>query len=149
MNNSIKEQFDLIADYCKKLEDAAYDSYKLYSPVSNEDIEAWEKEQQITLPVSLKEWYQLSNGFDMGCTVDILPLTTICKCPFDDIEELEEVFIVGHYIGDGSMLVIDRTGSFYEYDHGYCKLYPIPFEKFVQKWIIENLEENMADAGLL
>ena len=75
-----------------------------------------------------------------------MPLTAICKCPFDDIEE---VFIVGHYIGDGSMLVIDRIGNFYEYDHGYCKLYPIPFEKFVQKWIIDNLEENMADAGLL
>ena len=148
MSNTLNEQFKLISEYCEKLEEADYDSYKIYSPVSEDDILKWQEENNITLPENLKNWYLLSNGFDMGTTVDILPLTAICKYPFDDIDELEEAFIVGHYIGDGSVLVIDKNGNFYEFDHGYSKLYPTPFEKFIKKWIIDNLEDCMADAGL-
>ena len=33
-------------------------------------------------------------------------------------------------------------------DDGYSKLYPTPFERFIKKWIIDNLEDCMADAGL-
>lgn len=149
MNNPLYEKFQLISQYCEKLEEDGYDSYKLFAPVSIVDVENWENENQITLPEGLKNWYLLSNGFDMGCTVDILPLTSIVKCPFNDIEDLEEGFTVGHYIGDGSMLVIDRTGNFYEFDHGYNKCYQTSFEKFVDKWIVDNLEDCMADAGLM
>lgn len=52
MSNTLNEQFKLISEYCEKLEEADYDSYKIYSPV--------------------------------------LPLTAICKYPFDDIDNLED-----------------------------------------------------------
>ena len=146
--NPLYDQFKTIQSYCEQLEDANYDCYSLFPPVTEEAIRNWETETRAKLPEGLKNWYLLSNGFDMNCTADILPLTSIVKYAYDDIE-LETCFIVGHYIGDGSMLVIDGEGNFYKYDHGFCKLIPVQFEKFLTGWILERLEDAMGDAGLL
>lgn len=148
-NNPLYEQYCKIKEYCEKLEEAAFDSYKLYSPASEEDICRWESDNGTALPLELKSWYMLSNGFDMNSTADILPLSSIREYPFGDLEELDKCFIVGHYIGDGSMLVIDGCGNFYEFDHGYNKLYKMSFREFLVKWVIDNLEDNMYEAGLM
>lgn len=146
--NPLFEQYQKIASYCEQLEDASYDSYDLYAPATAEAIQNWENTHHAKLPEGLKNWYLLSDGFDMNSTADILPLTSIIQYRYDDIE-LDTCFIVGHYIGDGSMLVIDGEGNFYKYDHGFCKLIPVQFEKFLTGWILEQLEDDMADAGLL
>lgn len=148
-NTPLYEQFCKIKEYCGKLEEASYDSYKLYSPADEEDICRWEQDNGITLPQELKCWYMLSNGFDMNSTADILPFESIRRYTHDDVEGIDVCFIVGHYIGDGSMLVIDDCGNFYEFDHGYYKLYKMSFREFLVKWVIDNLEDNMYDAGLM
>lgn len=148
-NNPLYELYSQIREYCEKLEAAAYDCYKLYSPASAEDICSWERDNGISLPEELKSWYMLSNGFDMNSTADILPISSIREYTFDDIEELDRCFIVGHYIGDGSMLIIDGCGNFYEFDHAYCRLYKLSFRDFLVKWVIDRLEDNMYDAGLM
>ncbi|MBQ8297470.1 MAG: SMI1/KNR4 family protein [Ruminococcus sp.] len=148
-NNPLYEQYSQIREYCEKLEGAAYDRYKLYSPATEEDICSLENDNGVILPEELKNWYMLSNGFDMNSTADILPISSIRACPFGDLEELDKCFIVGHYIGDGSMLVIDNCGNFYEFDHGYHRLYKMSFRDFLVNWVIDRLEDNMYDAGLM
>lgn len=146
--NPLYEQYETIRSYCRQLEDASYDSYDIFPPATEEEIRNWENTHNARLPEGLKNWYLLSNGFDMNSTADILPLTSITRYQYDEIS-LETCFIVGHYIGDGSMLVIDGEGNFYKYDHGYCELIPVQFEKFLTGWILERLEDNMGEAGLL
>lgn len=145
--NPLFEQYRKVVSYCEQLDDAGYDSYKVFPPVSEEDILRWEQDNGFRLPEGLRNWYLLSNGYDMSSTADILPLSSITKFPH--LEELETCYIVGHYIGDGSMLVIDDQGSFYEFDHGYYKLYPMAFEDFLEKWILDHLEDCMYEAELL
>ena len=147
-NNPLFELFGKIKEYCVKLEKAAYDSYKLYPPAAEEELSRWESANGIALPEELKNWYMLSNGFNMNSTADILPFSLIRKYSHD-FEELDECFIVGHYIGDGSMLVIDGCGNFYEFDHAYHSLYKMSFKDFLVKWVIDNLEDNMYEAGLM
>lgn len=148
-NNPLYELFSKIKEYCVKLEEAAYDSYKLYSPASEEDLCRWENDNRVVLPKELKSWYMLSNGFDMNSTADILPFSLIKNYCCEGFDELDKCFIVGHYIGDGSMLVIDGCGNFYEFDHGYHKLYKMSFKAFLEKWVIERLEDGMYEAGLM
>ena len=148
-NNPLYEHYTKIYEYCKKLRDASYDTYKLFSPASEKTISNWESENNVVLPEGLKNWYLLSNGYDMSSTADILPIEHIRKYCCDDLTELDEAFIVGHYIGDGSMLVIGKNDDFYEYDHAYNRLYKMEFQQFLEKWIIENLEDCMYEAGLM
>lgn len=147
--NPLFKQYQKIKSYCEQLEDANYDSYDVFPPASEDEVRKWEDTNQAKLPEGLKNWYLLSNGFDMNSTADILPLTSIRKYTYGDIDELDTCYIVGHYIGDGSMLVIDGEGNFYKFDHGYCKLIPVNFEKFLTGWILMYLEENMGEAGLM
>lgn len=143
-NNPLGEKFDKISEYCQKLEEACYDSYKLFKPVSNADIENWERDHEVNLPEGYKSWLLLSNGFEMNTTADFLPLEFICKCPDP---EYKDYYIIGHYIGDGSMLVTDKNGIFYQLDHS-SGLRETLFEKFLDNWVIRWLEENMCDAGI-
>ena len=103
MSNPLYEKYNKIGEYCKKLEENNYDTYKLFSPIEVKDIENWEKEHDMNLPEGYKNWLLLSNGFDMNIPT-ILPIEKIRKCP---VPEYEDFFVIGYLIGDGSMLVTD------------------------------------------
>lgn len=47
----------------------------------------------------------------------------------------------------GSNVVTDKNGVFYELDH-VDGLKQITFESFIDEWVIELLENDMAEAGL-
>lgn len=143
-SNPLYDTVKKIAQYCEILEDKNYDSYKLGAPVPAEEIAAWESANQVTLPDGHKQFLMLANGFDMNTHADFLPLAHICPCPDP---EYADYFIVGHYIGDGSMLVIDHSGGFYELDHAYG-LEKTTFEQFLERWIIDGLEDNLAEVGV-
>lgn len=147
--NSIYELYQKITDYCNKLEEANYDCYKTYPPVSEDELSKWESDNQIILPIDLKNWYLLSNGFDMGSTAEILPLQIIKRHQLIEAVKIDDGIIVGYYSGDGSALLIDKHGSFFELDHGDNQLYQMTFEGFLQEWVIDHLEDYMYEAGLL
>lgn len=143
--NPMQEMFDKMCDYCNKLEAANYDTYKIYfPPKTKEEIQTWEMENQITLPKGYKDWLLLSNGFDEIDGTQLYSLENICKHPFP---EYGEYYIMGSYIGDGSFVVTDKNGVFYELDH-VNGLEEITFEAFIARGVIETLENCMADAGI-
>lgn len=143
--NPMQDRFNKMCDYCNRLEAADYDTYKIYfPPKTKEEIQTWEKEHQIMLPEGYKDWLLLSNGlYDVGGT-NLYSLEEVCMCPFP---EYEEYYIIGSYIGDGSNVVTDKNGVFYELDH-VDGLKQITFESFIDEWVIELLENDMAEAGL-
>lgn len=140
----MNKRFKKILEYCEKIEEADYDSYKICPPASKEEVDKWEEENQVILPVSYKAWLFLANGFEMGSTAEIFPLQRIEKCSFP---EFEDYFVVGEYIGDGSMLLIDRVGNFYEFDHAFG-MEEKAFEKFLDDWVIEHLIDNLKEIGI-
>jgi len=111
--------------------DSINEVYKLHSetedegtfpPATSEQIENWERIHNAVLPKEYKEFLLLSNGlvsYIFGG--ELFSLDDIIPCPVEAIEEYSEestdYFIIGNYIGDGSMLLCDRNGNFYELDH--------------------------------
>ena len=137
--SSLTEKFEQIKGYCEVIEDADYASYRLYSPANAEDTAKWEADNSAKLPEGYKDWLLLSNGFEMGSAADILPLENVCAYPFEDHRGM---FIIGHYIGDGSMLVCGKDGRFFELDHAFG-LKEMTFERFLDDWVIDNLEDDL------
>lgn len=148
-NNPLYSKYQKLAEQFNALEKANYDSYKVFPPATEEEISNWEIENNVKLPPDLRYWYLLSNGLDMSHSAELLPITSIKRFVCDEIEELEECYIVGHYIGDGSMLVIDNNENFYEFDHAYCKLHKMTFEAFLTEWVEDIAEDCMYEAGIL
>lgn len=118
--------------------------YTICPSASQEEIEKWEDENQVSLPATYKEWLLLANGFEMGSTAELFPIQRVEKCSFP---EYEEYYVVGEYIGDGSMLLIDKVGNFYEFDHAFG-LEERAFEKFLDDWVIEHLIDNLKEIGI-
>ncbi|MDE6761171.1 MAG: SMI1/KNR4 family protein [Lachnospiraceae bacterium] len=145
MYSSMQERFKIISDYCNQLEDAGYDTYKIFPPISRDEIENWEKENQVILPKGYKKWLLLSDGFDRIGNNVLYPLEGICKYPD---KEYEEYYIIGSYIGDGSLLLTDKNGTFYKLDHVFG-LKAVPFEAFLDDDVIECLEDGMREMELL
>lgn len=116
------------------MENPMYEIYKLYSetedekmfpPATTEQIENWEHINNAVLPEEYKEWLLLSDGlvshFFGG---KLFSLDKIIPYPYPDAleeysEENRDYFIIGNYIGDGSMLLCDNEGNFYEFDHDF------------------------------
>ena len=117
---------------------SVHEIYKLYSetesektfpPVTAEKIENWERLHNAVLPEEYKEFLLLSDGlrsYIFGG--ELFSLANIKQCPYEEIEEFfeeteelfnekKDYFIIGNYIGDGSMLLCDSNGNFYELDH--------------------------------
>lgn len=151
--NLLYERFKKIADYCEQLEEANYDRYKLFEPALPENIEKWEKEHKAKLPDGYKNWLLLSNGFEMSNTANFLPIEKVGSrdanlLPIEKVESRADYYCIGFYIGDGSELITDSDGIFYELDHGFG-LKETTFELFLDDWVIRHLEDNMAEAGLM
>ncbi len=140
----MNERFQKISKYCEMIEEADYDFYTICPPALKEDVEKWEEANEVTLPVAYKEWLLLTNGFEMSSTAEIFPLHKVEKCSFP---EYEDYYVVGEYIGDGSMLLIDKVGNFYEFDHAFG-LEEKAFEKFLDDWVTEHLIDNLKEIGI-
>ena len=141
--NPLREKFGEIEEYCTRLAAVNYDRYKFYRPVSLTDIESWEQQHCAKLPEDYRNWLMLSDGFSCSAE-DFLPLAEICPCPEPDYADY---FILGHYGGDGSMLLTDKHGTFFKLDHSRG-LTETTFETFLDKWVAMWLRNDMMDAGL-
>lgn len=130
-----------------------YEIYKLYSesedeetfpPATAEQIENWERIHNAVLPEEYKEFLLLSDGlrsYIFGG--ELFSLDDIERCPYEEIEEFYEdteglsgeknYFIIGNYIGDGSMMLCDENGNFYELDH-CCGIEESDLLSFLENW---------------
>lgn len=84
------------------------------SPVTSEEIFAWETAHNVKLCDELKEFYLFSNGMDLR-----ICFSTFSICPFEKITfrddglfgygEFEGYMEIGDFVGDGSVICIDRN----------------------------------------
>lgn len=140
-NNPLYEKFIRIKEYCEKIEELDSDWYKTFPPATKEDIVAWENKNNAKLPEGYKNWLLLSNGLDVNHNGEIAGLEEIFKF---EIPEYEGYYKIGSYIGDGSMLIFDKEGKFYEDDHCFGRK-ESSFEDFLENWIIRHLRDEILD----
>lgn len=92
-DNPFREYYDTLVSYNKRESgsDSIYPPVTIYPPASEEDISSWEKENNVVLPESYKNWVLLSNGtFFNGW--DVYSLDDI------DLEEMTEEYDGEKYI---------------------------------------------------
>lgn len=86
-------------------------------PVSAQKISDWEIENHATLCEELKEFYLFTNGMDLR-----IYFSTFCICQLEKLsfkeggvlgyENSEDYMEIGSFVGDGSVLCIDRNYNF-------------------------------------
>lgn len=141
---SIKEMYDDIVLIAEMLEDNYIDNFKFPKGTNEEAINNWEKKNNVLLPDGYKNFILLSNGF-VNHGAEIYSLDQITQLDFPD--DFKGYYEIGSYIGDGSLILIDKTGNFYYGDHVYG-IYKSTFEEFVKKWILEDMKESLEDNNI-
>lgn len=139
--NPLYELFQQIKEYCDTIEEMNIEIDKLFSPTTQEAIDAWEIQNGAKLPEGYKNWLLLSNGFDMNQSVVLHGIEEITKL---EIPGYEGFYSIGSYIGDGSMLLTDTEGNFYLDDEAFGKE-ESTFEGFLEKWVIRHLVDEIRD----
>lgn len=90
-------------------------------PVSKQRISEWETENNATLCKELKEFYLFTNGMDLRIYFSTFSICPIEKLSFKEggvrgYENSEDYMKIGSFIGDGSVLCVDR-------DYNFCCAY--------------------------
>lgn len=137
--NPLFDTFQQIKDYLKKSEELEIDCYDdIAPPLSCEEIEEWERKNNVKLPEGYKNWLLLANGLNAKwCGV------------ISSIEEIKELDIPGYegYYRIGGrtagMLLIDKNGNCYEDDEDFGRE-RIEFEKFLEDYVIYYLKDQIA-----
>lgn len=140
-NNPLYDKFLQIKEYCDKIEDLNIDTYKIFPSATKESICQWESENNAKLPEGYKNWLLLSNGLDVKSNGEICGVEEIFEL---ELPDYEGYYRIGAYIGDGSMLLIDKEGNFYKDDHCFGRE-KSDFEDFLEEWIIGHLRDEIED----
>lgn len=119
-NNSLTDEITQIVELSKKLE-SDY-NFEYNPPATEEELSSWEKEHNIKIPESIKDWLRFScyshirnelavirnvNDFEVNC--EIVP---------------EDIVIIGEVIGDGEFIGFSKkNGTILWEDHGNLECY--------------------------
>lgn len=141
MMHSVKDIVEDIEVLAEMIEDNGIDTVKFYNGIDNSQIEEWEKNNDSKLPQGYKELLVLHNGFRYRFT-QILPLEAIQMA--DETDQFPGYYIMGSYIGDGSLILADKCGVFYYGDHAFG-IDEVDFEKFLEKDILRYMKEDLMD----
>ena len=136
--HTVKEIFNDIVTLANILEENDIDTFKFPKECKLEAITEWEKENNIQLPQGYKEFISLTNGFKYGGT-QILPLEKIEMV--NEPEEIKGYYMLGSYIGDGSLLLSDKFGRFYCDDHAFG-IKETEFSLFLEEDILYYMKER-------
>lgn len=137
----IKEIFDDIMLLADILEENGIDAFKIPKGIESEKITAWETQYGIRLPQGYKDFIVLANGFNYSCS-QILPLegVKLIECP----EEFKGYYMIGSYIGDGSLILTDKNGDFYYGDHAFG-VKKADFLKFLVDDILYYMKDSLKE----
>ncbi len=141
---NMKKKFNRIAVLANALEENDIDNFKFPEPVSQEQIDEWEKSNNAKLPTGYKNFIALANGFRKSGS-EIYPLSNITKLDFPD--DFKGYYAIGSFIGDGSLILSDAEGNFYYGDHCFG-VEKGEFEEFIDKWIIRPMLEHFTDNSI-
>ena len=135
-----------MADGFRMLREAGYAKPTMSPPAAEAEITAWEQETGIRMDEDLRNWFLLANGFEFRTTASLYAIGAFGSV--SDWTEYQDAVscVVGSYIGDGSLLVLDREGHFCKLDHAFG-LEPCSFKTFLTDWVLMYLEEDLGEAG--
>lgn len=139
--HTVKEIFNDIVTLANILEENDIDTFKFPKECKLEAIAEWEKENNIQLPQGYKEFISLTNGFRYGGT-QILPLEKIEMV--NEPEEIKGYYMLGSYIGDGSLLLSDKLGRFYCDDHAFG-IKETDFSLFLEEDILYYMKDSFKE----
>lgn len=135
-DNGIKELYDEIMRLGDIVEEKGIDFVKSNGPAKKSAIDQWQNENGIKLPDEYKKFIILSNGIKYGMT-SILPIEQVKKSE----GQFGGYYVIGDFIGDGSLFLMDDVGEFYTGDHVFG-IKKTDFKDFIKTWIIDILQED-------
>ncbi len=143
-NNSLTERIKSIVELSKQLvEDFGEGAFKFESPISNEELESWEKENGISIPESYKDWLRFSKSseIDRGSAIFYEPKDFITDNDKKAYDVPDECVVIGELGGWGvSVCFYAETGEIMYVDHcDICR--DLDFGDILD-WVIDRLKEN-------
>ena len=107
--NELKDVIAELLEYCdEKEEEGELGKTKFSSPVSEKEIEAWEKENGVRIPESYKQWLR----FTGDCIIDGTTAEFYSPKNFRTEYVPEDLVIIGEQTGDGEVVCfVKETGK--------------------------------------
>ncbi len=134
-NNPLREEIEKILDLCERM-DEEYTS-KFMEPLSEEEMAQYEKEHNITIPETLKDWYRFSRWSQICNWQHIYSPK---EFGYNEDPDKPELVCFGGDGGEGHYYFDKKTGKFYSYVEG-----DVQFEYDDFKGFIRGLYERMMD----
>ena len=131
--NELKDVIAELLEYCdEKEEEGELGKTKFSNPVSEEEIEAWEKENGVKIPESYKQWLR----FTGDCIIDGNTAEFYSPKNFRTGYVPEDLVIIGEQIGDGEVVCFSkRTGNIVTYFEGSINYEYGTFDKTIKEVI--------------
>ena len=138
-NNSLTDEITQIVELSKKLEDEGY-YFDYDPPATEEELSSWEKENNIKIPESLKDWLRFSRYSNICSELAIIKGVNAFKIDCELVPE--DMVIIGEVIGDGEFIGFSKeTGESMWEDHGeVTKLES--FDIFLKDTLIRMLKDS-------
>ena len=123
------------------LDENGIDFVRKKAATNDENIKNIENQLGITLPEDYKKFLLCANGLSYGSS-EVHSVEEVCKFEFDN-----QYYIIGTFIGDGSLVVSDSEGNVYYYDHEFG-VEATTFADCLDKWIIRLQKNDLKDNGI-
>ena len=117
-NAEFYEEMKLLVHLAKNYPDDV--ELRLFSPVSDAEIDGFEKRTNIKLTDELRDLFKFTNGFYLSpSNLEISTLDQIEKMPDPEWDNTKNYLFLGDMIGDGVLVLLDLdTNKIIANDHG-------------------------------
>lgn len=146
--NELKDVITELLEYCdEKEDDDELDRTEFSNPVSDAEIEEWEKENGIKIPETYKAWLRFSGD----CIIDGTTAEFYSPKNFKTKYVPENLVIIGEQIGDGELVCFSKeTGKIVTFFEGKERMDYGTFDETLKEVIRlmgkpekENFEEHI------
>ena len=129
--NELKDVIAELLEYCdEKEEEGELGKTKFSNPVSEEEIENWEKENGVKIPESYKQWLR----FTGDCIIDGTTAEFYAPKNFRTEYVPEDLVIIGDQIGDGEVVCFSKkAGDIVTYFEGSINYEYGTFDKTIKE----------------
>ena len=117
-DNSIAKELKKITRLCQnKTADYGADSSWFKPAMAEEDIQKWEKDNNIILPDTYKEWLLFSK--ESLIRNNLAHFYRLDDFKYNEIKNESDLIVIGEIYGDGELICLSKTKNlFYIFDHG-------------------------------
>ncbi len=144
-DNSLSERIRVIIDLCNQLvDDFGEEAFKFSAPISDEEINCWEKENGIQIPSSYKDWLRFTKSAVIRDTTATFyePKDFIIQNENKSWDVPDECIVIGSIGGWGISVCFNKnTGELMYIDHGEIKN-NLSFGNILD-WVIHILESSV------